>query len=59
VANSRHSEQIIWRNENAVRILQDEYIDRRGGWAKALVEIKADFPNAVRFEREMEKKEFR
>jgi L-ascorbate metabolism protein UlaG (beta-lactamase superfamily) len=37
----------------------DEYINRRGGWAKALGEIKADFPNAVWFEREMERKEFR
>jgi len=59
VANSRHSEQIVWRNKNAVRIPKDEYINRRGGWAKALGEIKADFLNAVWFEREMEQKEFR
>jgi hypothetical protein len=39
--------------------VNDEYGDRRGGWAKALGEIKADFPNAVRFERAMEQKEFR
>jgi hypothetical protein len=38
--------------------VNDEYIDRRGGWAKALGEIKPDFPNAVWFEREMEQKEF-
>jgi L-ascorbate metabolism protein UlaG (beta-lactamase superfamily) len=37
----------------------DEYINRRGGWAKTLGEIRADFPNAVWFEREMEQKEFR
>jgi Ni,Fe-hydrogenase III component G len=34
--------------------VNDEYIARRGGWAKALGEIKTDFPNAVWFEREME-----
>ena len=39
--------------------VNDEYVDRRGGWAKALGEIKADFPNAVWYEREMEQKEFR
>jgi len=39
--------------------VNDEYINRRGGWVKALGEIKADFPNAVWFEREMEQKEFR
>jgi hypothetical protein len=36
-----------------------EFINRRGGWAKARGEIKADFPNVVWFEREMEQKEFR
>jgi Ni,Fe-hydrogenase III component G len=39
--------------------VNDEYIARRGGWAKALGEIKADFPNAVWFEREMGQEEFR
>jgi hypothetical protein len=29
--------------------VNDEYVNRRGGWAKALGEIKADFPNAVCF----------
>jgi len=73
VANSRHSEQIDWRNEYAVRTLQvethpsrhiahmripppdvnDEYINRRGVWAEALGEIKADFPKAVWFRQEM------
>jgi hypothetical protein len=38
---------------------RDEFINRRGGWAKALGEIKADFPNAVRFERVMEQKEYK
>ncbi len=38
--------------------VSDEYIDRRG-WAKALGEINADFPNAFLFEREMEQKEVR
>jgi hypothetical protein len=37
----------------------DEYINRRGGWAKALGEIKADSPNAVWFKRGMERREFR
>jgi len=39
--------------------VNDKYINRRGGWAKALGEIKADFPYAVWFEREMEQKEFK
>jgi len=42
-----------------LRRQRDEFINRRGGWAKTLSEIKADFPNAVWFEREMEQKEFR
>jgi hypothetical protein len=39
--------------------VNDEYINRRDGWAKALGEIKAEFPDAAWFEREMEQKEFR
>ena len=42
-----------------LRRQKDEFINRRGGWAMAFGEIKADFPNAVWFEREMEQKEFR
>lgn len=38
--------------------VNDEYIKKRGGWAQVLGKIKTEFPNAVWFEREMEKKVF-
>jgi hypothetical protein len=41
-----------------LRRQRDEFINRRGGWAKALGEIKADFPKAVWIEREVGQKEF-
>ncbi len=36
----------------------DEYINKRGGWAKVFGEIKAEFPSAVWFEKEMERRVF-
>lgn len=36
----------------------DEYIKKRGGWAAVLGKMKAEFPNAVWFTQEMEKKVF-
>ncbi|HEY9429857.1 MAG TPA: MBL fold metallo-hydrolase [Blastocatellia bacterium] len=38
---------------------EDDWIKQRGGWTKALNGIRADFPNAVIFEREMESKKFK
>lgn len=37
---------------------EDDWIKQRGGWTKVLNGIRADFPNAVIFEREMESKKF-
>jgi L-ascorbate metabolism protein UlaG (beta-lactamase superfamily) len=39
-------------------IEEDDYIKRRGGWAKVLTDIKTEFPQAVYFEKELEKKVF-
>jgi hypothetical protein len=35
---------------------EDDWIKQRGGWTKVLNGIRADFPNAVIFDREMESK---
>ena len=37
---------------------KSEYIEKRGGWTKVFSDLKAEFPNAIIFEREMEKKIF-
>lgn len=37
---------------------EDDWIKQRGGWTKVLDGIRAEFPNAVIFGREMEKRDF-
>lgn len=36
----------------------DEYMNKLGGWQKWFAEVKREFPNAVIFDRQMEKKSF-
>jgi L-ascorbate metabolism protein UlaG (beta-lactamase superfamily) len=53
-------EQIQPRHIVVMHIEQDNFLNRiRGGsWQKKWAQIKAEFPNAVYFERELEKKSF-
>jgi L-ascorbate metabolism protein UlaG (beta-lactamase superfamily) len=53
-------EQIQPRHIVVMHIEQDNFLNRiRGGsWQKKWAQIKAEFPNAVYFEKEMEKKSF-
>jgi len=37
---------------------KDDWIEKRGGWAKVLGNIRTEFPNAVMFEKQMEGRNF-